>query len=197
MTCAKRFSSSSTLKKRGGGLVSSTVSLFRRAIKNLPTGDFVNTAIDALPIELHVPGGYQYCGPGTKLRQRLARGDPGINKLDQACKEHDIAYSNYTDTERRAIADRALAERAWQRVKSSDASLGERAAALAVTAAMKAKSAVGGGSRRRKRNTRRKKISGGGKRTRNTGNQKRKRCGKCSKKKANGRGLYLKPYRVY
>ncbi|WP_221935991.1 hypothetical protein, partial [Klebsiella pneumoniae] len=110
--------------KRGRGITSSTLSLFKKAFQKLPTGALVNTAIDALPVELHLPG-YRYCGPGTKLKQRLARGDPGINKLDEACKEHDITYSKYTDTEKRSIADRVLAEKAWQRVKSSEAGLGE------------------------------------------------------------------------
>lgn len=196
----RRFSSDLSLMKRGGGLTSSAVNLFKKAFSALPTGDLVNTAIDALPIEFHIPGGYQYCGPGTKLSKRLARGDPGINKLDVACKDHDIAYSKYTDTERRSIADRALAEKAWQRVKSSDASIGERAAALAVTTAMKTKSAVGGGSRRRKRNiSRKKKVSGGGRRRNSTKRAKhsRRKCTKCSKKKTNGSGLYLRPYRAY
>jgi hypothetical protein len=190
------FSCYPSFMKRGRGLTSSAVSLFKKAFSAVPTGALINTAIDALPIELHLPT-YQYCGPGTKLRKRLKRGDPGINKLDEACKAHDIAYSNYSDSEKRSIADRALAEKAWQRVKSSDASVAERAAALAVTAAMKAKTAVGGGSRRRKRNTyRRKRVSGGGtKKRRNT--HKRKRCSKCSKKKSNGGGLYLRPYRAF
>jgi len=39
--------------------------------------------------ELHIPG-YSYCGPFTKLNERLARGDEPINKLDAGCKEHDI-----------------------------------------------------------------------------------------------------------
>lgn len=34
----------------------------------------------------------QYCGPGTHVETRIKRGDKGINKVDQACKEHDIAY---------------------------------------------------------------------------------------------------------
>lgn len=183
--------------KRGRGITGSAVSLFKKAFSTIPTGALINTAIDALPIELHLPT-YQYCGPGTKLQKRLKRGDPGINKLDEACKAHDIAYSNYTDSERRSIADRALAEKAWQRVKSSDASVAERAAALAVSAAMKAKTAIGGGSRRRrKRNTqRRKRVSGGGKKKRRY-TIKRKKCSKCSKKKSNGGGLYLRPYRAF
>ena len=43
-------------------------------------------------IEFHWPG-YQYMGPGTKLKKRLARGDPGINRLDRLAKQHDIDYS--------------------------------------------------------------------------------------------------------
>ena len=43
-------------------------------------------------IEFHWPG-YQYMGPGTKLKKRLARGDPGINRLDRIAKQHDIDYS--------------------------------------------------------------------------------------------------------
>ena len=43
-------------------------------------------------IEFHWPG-YQYMGPGTKLKKRLARGDPGINRLDKLAKQHDIDYS--------------------------------------------------------------------------------------------------------
>ena len=31
-------------------------------------------------------------GPGTKLKKRLARGDPGINRLDRLAKQYDIDY---------------------------------------------------------------------------------------------------------
>ena len=37
---------------------------------------------------------YQYLGPGTFLKKRLARGDPGINCLDSIAKQHNIDYSN-------------------------------------------------------------------------------------------------------
>lgn len=144
-----------------------------------------------------MPGGYQYCGPGTKLKKRLARGDPGINKLDQACKVHDIAYSKFSDSAHRSVADRILAKKAWERAKESDASLGERAAALAVTAAMKAKTAFGGGRRRR----------GGGKRktTRKLGGRIKRKTTRSTKKTKpsiwsmikKGQGLYLRPYRAY
>lgn len=106
----------------------------------------LNSALNKLPFELHLPG-YQYCGPGTKLAKRLARGDPGINPLDAACKEHDIAYSKYRETSDRHIADRILAEKAWKRVISKDTSFGERANALLVTNAMKAKIKFGMGAK--------------------------------------------------
>ncbi|KAK9754610.1 hypothetical protein QE152_g1138 [Popillia japonica] len=40
-------------------------------------GGVLNSLINNLPVELHLPG-YQYCGPGTKLQKRIARGDPGL-----------------------------------------------------------------------------------------------------------------------
>lgn len=198
MSYINKLSPFQKAKKRGGGITSSALSILKKGFQKIPTGTIVNSAIDALPIELHLPGGYRYCGPGTKLKDRLARGDPGINILDEACKEHDIAYSNYSDTARRSVADRVLAEKAWQRAKSSDAGFGERTAALAVAAAMKAKTAIGGGSRKRRRAPGRRKrplkVSGGG-RNKKKVTRKRRKCKKCSK--TNGRGLYLKPHRVY
>ena len=96
-----------------------------------------NSALNRLPFELHIPGGYQFCGPGTKLRKRLARGDKGINGLDQACKEHDIAYSqNREDLEARRAADSILADKAWKRVFDKDSTVGERVAAYATANAM-------------------------------------------------------------
>lgn len=37
----------------------------------------LNKLIDWLPIELHVPG-TNFTGPGTKLKERLARGDKPV-----------------------------------------------------------------------------------------------------------------------
>ena len=112
-------------------------------VSSVPT--LINRAVDTLPVELHLPG-YRFCGPGTRLEERLARGERGINELDEACREHDIAYAKYKDNNRRRIADRILADKAWQRVKSWNSSVSERAYAAAVAAAMKTKSAIGGGS---------------------------------------------------
>lgn len=99
---------------------------------------FIDRLIDILPFEAHLPG-YQYCGPGTKLKKRMERGDKGINRLDEACKEHDIAYSEHKDSAERAVADQKLQNEAVMRVLAKDATMGERAAAFGVAAGMKAK----------------------------------------------------------
>ena len=112
---------------------------------------FLNKVINSLPFELHIPG-YQYCGPGTKLAKRLARGDPGINLPDKAYKEHDITYSqNRENVKGRNAADKVLAEKAQQRVKSKDASICEKAAAFTDSKAMKLKSTFGMGMRKKKK----------------------------------------------
>lgn len=188
--------------KEGRGLTSSLISSAKNILGKLPIGSVINTAIDVIPVELHLPGGYQYCGPGTKLEKRLKRGDPGINELDRACKDHDIAYAKYSDTSNRAKADTSLADQAWRRVISSDATFGERAAALAVSAAMKAKTAIGGGKKKR-RGKKPVKKGGNVKRRKNTKkvSTKKKSKGKTSTwtMVKSGKGLYLKPYqqRVY
>ena len=107
-------------------------------------GNIVNSLIDKLPVELHLPG-YNYCGPGTRLEQRLARNDQGINPLDSACKQHDITYAIHKGLEERQRADKVLERAAWQRVKASDSKLGERAAALTVASTMKIKRKLGMG----------------------------------------------------
>ncbi len=159
--------------KSGGGLTSSLINGAKKLLSKIPVGSVVNTAIDALPVEIHLPGGYQYCGPGTKLLQRLSRGDPGINGLDQACKEHDISYSKYSDNFNRGIADSLLAQKAWARVKSADASLSERAASLAVAAAMKGKTSLGGGCRKQRKVKSKKQRKRGGSLKKRRGKKKR------------------------
>ena len=110
----------------------------------------MNRTINALPFELHIPG-YQFCGPGTRLTKRLARGDVGINPLDAACREHDIAYSRSNDLTDRHAADKVLAKEARKRVTARDSALSERAAAAAVWAAMKAKTKIGMGMKSKKK----------------------------------------------
>lgn len=159
-----------TRQSTGGGLIDT--------IKDFG-GKILNRTIDILPVELHLPT-FQWCGPGTKVQERLRRGDPGINKLDAACKQHDIAYFQSTDSKRRAEADRILAEQAWQRVKASDASATEKAAAWAVTNLMKLKSKFGGG--------------GAQKQPRKQQRRRRKRR-KQQQHGVIGQGLYLRNYK--
>lgn len=102
---------------------------------------FFDRIIDKIPVELHLPS-YQYCGPGTKLEERLARGDKGVNKLDAACREHDIAYATHKDSSERYIADKKLGAEALKRAFSTDANFGERAASLLVSGMMKAKTGL-------------------------------------------------------
>ncbi|KAJ8949038.1 hypothetical protein NQ317_005820 [Molorchus minor] len=89
----------------------------------------LNTLINKLPFELHLP----------------ERGDPGINDLDRACKEHDIAYSKSKDTLTRNQADLRLAEKAWERIKAADAKVGEKINAWTITNIMKSKAKLGMG----------------------------------------------------
>lgn len=97
----------------------------------------IDTIINKMP-EIHIPT-YQYCGPGTKLEKRLARGDPGKNKLDVACKDHDLAYAECEDSNSRSKADKILIQKAIKQIFSKNAKLDERAAALLVSTLMSAK----------------------------------------------------------
>lgn len=107
-------------------------------------GGLVNSLINNLPFELHLPG-YNYCGPGTKLEKRLARGDRGVNKLDDACMQHDIAYTRFNDLDNRHKADLELLNMASQRLKSKDARKGEKLASWLVSKVMKRKLKSGAG----------------------------------------------------
>ena len=44
-------------------------------------------------MEFHIPWGYNFAGPGTKLAKRLKRGDKLKNRLDRIAMYHYIAYS--------------------------------------------------------------------------------------------------------
>lgn len=92
------------------------------------------------------------------MEKRLARGDKGINPLDAACREHDIAYANHKDSEERHKADLQLKAEANKRIFARDSGLGERAAAAAVSAAMGVKTTLGAGFRKMKRKTPKRKT---------------------------------------
>ena len=58
---------------------------------------------------------YNYCGPGTKLEERLASNDPRyrdpINNLDSICQKHDTDYSNATSLADKHKADELMLKR--------------------------------------------------------------------------------------
>lgn len=104
----------------------------------------INSAINHLPVELHLPG-YRFAGPGTKLKERLARGEHGINSLDELARSHDIAYEKSKSLSDRRTADKILEEQAWKLFKSSKTGIKEKAASWVVTTAMKVKRKIGAG----------------------------------------------------
>ena len=118
----------------------------------------LNTLINNLPFEAHIPF-YNFAGPGTKLKKRLERGDCGINPLDSACKEHDIAYAKNLDVKNRNLADKHLAGKAWERVLAKDSTLGEKLAAYTVANIMNIKTKFGMGLTEKKKTNRRKTKS--------------------------------------
>lgn len=126
----------------------------------------LNTLINKLPFELHIPG-YQYCGPGTNLEKRLARGDKGVNPLDEACRVHDIVYSRTNHISERNKADQVLEKAASNRLKASNTSLSERMAALGVKGAMKIKRKLGMGFKKRNKKPAKGKKGGSLKKRRN------------------------------
>lgn len=140
--------------------------------------------IDHLPVELHWPG-YHFLGPGTKLEERLQKGDKGINPLDEAAKQHDIAYASSKDIRNRLRADKVLEYKAWDRVNSSDAPFfGEKVPAYVTTNMMKVKGLLGAGLGRKRRGRRKagtkvRKIAGSGLRRRKRRTKKCKKAGKC------------------
>lgn len=111
----------------------------------------LNNIINNLPFELHLPG-YNYCGPGTKLRERLIRGDEGINALDNYCKQHDIAYMKSKNLEDRHKADRILMKMSKKRAASTQSSLKEKLAANIINKTMVIKLANGAGLKKTFRN---------------------------------------------
>ena len=48
--------------------------------------------LSKIGFEFHWPG-YHYLGPGTHLRERLARKDAPVNRLDALAKLHDQDYA--------------------------------------------------------------------------------------------------------
>ncbi|MCK5872763.1 MAG: hypothetical protein KAG26_08040 [Methylococcales bacterium] len=77
-------------------------------------GSFVNSLINKLPFEMHLPG-HSFTGPGTNLNKRLkANGSPKewskpINKVDNAAYHHDVCYlKNKDTTTRNKVCDKNM-----------------------------------------------------------------------------------------
>ena len=79
----------------------------------------VQNLLNKTGIEFHWPG-YQYMGPGTHLKTRLARGDPGINRLDRIAKAHDIDYDNAKTLKHKWATDRKMVAKVDQRPGSKN-----------------------------------------------------------------------------
>lgn len=69
-----------------------------------------------------------------------------MNTLDEVCRTHDIAYDKNNSLADRHRADAVLEDQAWEVFKSKNSGIGEKAAAWAVTTAMKVKRKIGGGT---------------------------------------------------
>jgi hypothetical protein len=87
-----------------GGDITSSINAITSNIK-LPWGKYKG--------EMHLPG-MNFAGPGTRLDLRLdANGFPiessrPVDRVDDAAFRHDLAYSKFTDTKRRNIADKIM-----------------------------------------------------------------------------------------
>ena len=87
--------------------------------------NLVNTIVSKSPIEFHVPG-YQFLGPATKFKEREARGERGINQLDNAAYHHDKVYNQYGPGIERAQADLRLKQKASEIANDNNAGRIER-----------------------------------------------------------------------
>ena len=123
-------------------------------------GSILNKAVNALPLpEMHLRSAvgseqvqngsfnntnkYSFCGPYTKLHKRIAEGYKGVNTLDRACLNHDIAYATHKDTNLRNKSDDVLAAQASQIVLDENTPEYEKRDAKLVNAIMAAKSRFG------------------------------------------------------
>ena len=117
-------------------------------VSSKKSGGFVNTILNSgvLP-EMHIPG-YNFAGPGTKLKSRLLKGDKPINKLDAAAQKHDMAYI-FKDKKDIHIADKVLEQEANQIKNDPNSNISEKASAFMVENVMKGKQKLGLGKKKK------------------------------------------------
>lgn len=77
-------------------------------------GGVVNSLINNLPFEMHLPG-HNFTGPGTKLNKRLnSNGTPKawsmpVNRVDDAAYHHDVCYATNKDADtRNRVCDKSM-----------------------------------------------------------------------------------------
>lgn len=127
----------------------------------------LDSIINNLPVELHLLDfgmdgirRYNYCGPGTKLRQRTTGppnytplpGNEPINGLDASCYKHDIAYDVYKDIPTRNKSDLKLVREAeeWERAMGDKLKLADKINLGIVKKVIGDKAKKGAGIRKRK-----------------------------------------------
>lgn len=70
------------------------------------------------------------------MLNRLAQGDNGVNILDEACKMHDMVYTQFQSGKERQSADAILATKARMRSYSRNATVGEKTSGTVVAYGM-------------------------------------------------------------
>ena len=115
--------------------------------KKISGSSVINTVLNSkiLP-ELHLPG-HSYTGPGTKLKERLLRGDKPINKLDSAAQMHDIAYHIFKSVPERHVFDKRLQDEATTILNDPNSSVKEKLEAGLVAGTMLTKRKLGLGKK--------------------------------------------------
>jgi len=82
------------------------MSISVKAAAHTKGGSFLNSAINSLPFEMHLPG-HNFTEPGTKLNKRLnpdmapKSWSKPINRVDRAAYYRDICYVKNKDTKTR------------------------------------------------------------------------------------------------
>ena len=127
--------------------------LFNKILKQVPLPEMHLSLPEDVPSEtiqngtFNKTGKYSFCGPGTKVAQRLKEGYEGVNSLDKACKKHDIYYSQHKSTKERNTADDVLANAASKIALDPNEEEYVRKDAKLVTGIMGMKSRFGMGSK--------------------------------------------------
>ena len=82
--------------------------------KEVAGGSFLNTLVNKLPFEMHLPG-HNFTGPRTKLYKILnPDGTPKewsipVNRVDNAAYHYNLCYSKHDDTKtRNEVCDKTM-----------------------------------------------------------------------------------------